>query len=272
MAPGFSSSRSSAARRPVNRSHAAVKGGKRRVRPRAEVCLGGRRAAKESRGRPIARQPGPPCRSTLSRYRVKLAETEAERAGAQRLRYRVFVEEMGAQATPRSRRRGANGTSSTRSSTTWSCSSLDPEIADPLDRVVGVYRLMRGEAARGRAGLLRRRRVRPGADRRVGRGRASSSGGRASRASTAAGRRCTCSGTGSRATCWSADIELLFGVASFHGTDPAPLAEALAFLHHEHLAPPDLRVRAQPRALPRHGPDAARGDRRGRGRCRRSRR
>ena len=41
-------------------------------------------------------------------------------------------------------------------------------------------------------------------------------------------------------------IELLFGVASFHGTDPAPLAEPLAFLHHEHLAPPDLRVRAQP--------------------------
>ena len=35
-----------------------------------------------------------------SRYRVKLAETEAERAGAQRLRYRVFVEEMGARASP----------------------------------------------------------------------------------------------------------------------------------------------------------------------------
>ena len=39
----------------------------------------------------------------LSRYRVKLAETEAERDGAQRLRYRVFVEEMGAQATPEER-------------------------------------------------------------------------------------------------------------------------------------------------------------------------
>ena len=41
-------------------------------------------------------------------------------------------------------------------------------------------------------------------------------------------------------------IELMFGVASFHGTDPEPLAEALTFLHHEHLAPPDLRVRARP--------------------------
>ncbi|PJN95323.1 hypothetical protein CNY89_09185 [Amaricoccus sp. HAR-UPW-R2A-40] len=28
------------------------------------------------------------------------------------------------------------------------------------------------------------------------------------------------------------DIEILFGTASFPGTDPAPLAEALSFLHH----------------------------------------
>jgi len=40
-------------------------------------------------------------------------------------------------------------------------------------------------------------------------------------------------------------IEVLFGVASFHGTDPAPLADALSLLHHEYLAPTDLRVRAQ---------------------------
>jgi putative hemolysin len=41
-------------------------------------------------------------------------------------------------------------------------------------------------------------------------------------------------------------IEILFGVASFHGTDPAKLALPLSLLHHRHLAPPDLRVRAQP--------------------------
>jgi putative hemolysin len=38
----------------------------------------------------------------------------------------------------------------------------------------------------------------------------------------------------------------MFGVASFHGDDPEPLAHALSFLHHEHLAPEDLRVRALP--------------------------
>jgi putative hemolysin len=42
------------------------------------------------------------------------------------------------------------------------------------------------------------------------------------------------------------DIEVLFGVASFHGTDPAPLAQPLAWLHHHHLAPPALRVAARP--------------------------
>lgn len=39
-------------------------------------------------------------------------------------------------------------------------------------------------------------------------------------------------------------IEILFGVASFHGTDAQALAEPLSMLHHKHLAPPDLRVRA----------------------------
>lgn len=39
-------------------------------------------------------------------------------------------------------------------------------------------------------------------------------------------------------------IEVLFGVASFHGTEIAPLAQPLSFLHHSHLAPEELRVRA----------------------------
>ncbi|MES2542201.1 MAG: GNAT family N-acyltransferase [Pseudomonadota bacterium] len=39
-------------------------------------------------------------------------------------------------------------------------------------------------------------------------------------------------------------IEILFGVASFHGTDITALAEPLSWLHHHHLAPPELRVRA----------------------------
>jgi putative hemolysin len=40
-------------------------------------------------------------------------------------------------------------------------------------------------------------------------------------------------------------IGLMFGVASFHGTDIAALAQPLALLHHRHLAPEPLRVRAR---------------------------
>lgn len=40
-------------------------------------------------------------------------------------------------------------------------------------------------------------------------------------------------------------IELMFGVASFHGTEIAPLAAPLSFLHHRHLAPRPIRVRAR---------------------------
>ncbi|MDE0347779.1 MAG: GNAT family N-acetyltransferase, partial [Boseongicola sp.] len=41
------------------------------------------------------------------------------------------------------------------------------------------------------------------------------------------------------------DIEILFGVASLHGTDTDALAEPLSHLHHSYLAPPELRVRAR---------------------------
>jgi len=37
------------------------------------------------------------------------------------------------------------------------------------------------------------------------------------------------------------EVEILFGVASFHGTDPDALAAPLSLLHHRHLAPAALR-------------------------------
>ncbi|MDR0807649.1 MAG: GNAT family N-acetyltransferase [Gemmobacter sp.] len=41
-------------------------------------------------------------------------------------------------------------------------------------------------------------------------------------------------------------IELMFGTASFPGTDPAQIAVPLAYLHRNHLAPPELRAIARP--------------------------
>jgi putative hemolysin len=40
-------------------------------------------------------------------------------------------------------------------------------------------------------------------------------------------------------------IDLLFGVASFHGTDAQALAAPLSLLHARHLAPPEFRVTAK---------------------------
>jgi putative hemolysin len=39
-------------------------------------------------------------------------------------------------------------------------------------------------------------------------------------------------------------IELMFGCASLHGTCPQAVRESLSYLHHWHLAPPELRPRA----------------------------
>ncbi len=179
----------------------------------------------------------------LGRYRVKLAESEEERAAAQRLRYRVFVEEMGAVATAEQRALRRE----------WD--AFDPyfdhlllidgggEIADPLDRVVGVYRLMQDSAAAEGIGFY-------GAS-EYDLGPIIASG----RASVELGRSCVAAGhrggpgmhllwNGLAEYVLEREIEVLFGVASFHGTDPAPLAEPLAYLHHHHLAPADLRVRA----------------------------
>jgi putative hemolysin len=44
----------------------------------------------------------------------------------------------------------------------------------------------------------------------------------------------------------SRDVDILFGVASFHGTDPDELAGPLSLLHHRHLAPEAMRPRARP--------------------------
>jgi putative hemolysin len=42
------------------------------------------------------------------------------------------------------------------------------------------------------------------------------------------------------------EIKLLFGCASFHGIDPKAHSLPLSYLHHYHLAPPELRARALP--------------------------
>jgi putative hemolysin len=57
-------------------------------------------------------------------------------------------------------------------------------------------------------------------------------------------------------------IDVMFGVASFHGTDVAGLAQPLSYLAQRHLAPEYLRVRAKgPHAVPLAQIDPERIDR-----------
>ncbi|MGG2362779.1 hypothetical protein ACE4Z5_28220, partial [Salmonella enterica] len=39
-------------------------------------------------------------------------------------------------------------------------------------------------------------------------------------------------------------ISYMFGCASLPGVDPDALAVPLSYLHHNHLAPPEMRIRA----------------------------
>lgn len=179
----------------------------------------------------------------LGRYRVQIARTETERMAAQRLRYRVFVEELGAKATPEEHAARREWDRFDPWFDHLILVDLRETSPDPLDAVVGVYRLLRDEVATKGPGFY-------GAS-EYDLAPITSSG----RASVELGRSCVARahrGGAAMHLLWngladyvlSRGIEILFGVASFPGTDPDPLAEALSYLHHYHMAPPELRVRA----------------------------
>ncbi len=188
---------------------------------------------------------GLPMRIDAGRFTVRLAEVDADVAAAQRLRYRVFVEEMGATASPEDR---AERRESDRFDPYFEHMLLiDRECTDPDKErgVVGVYRLMRGARAREGIGYygaqeydLSKLDAHPRETLELGRScvDADYRGG--------AGMHLLWSGLGAYVV--EHEIGLMFGVASFHGRSTEPLDQALSYLHHHHLAPDDLRVRALP--------------------------
>ncbi len=180
----------------------------------------------------------------LNRYRVKLAEGAEEIAAAQRLRYRVFVEELGAETTPEQRALRREWDAFDAYFDHLILIDRDSPGEDPLDRVVGAYRLLRDDVARGGPGFYGASEYDLDPILALG------------RPSLELGRSCVARehrGGPAMHLLWNglADyvlnrgIEILFGVASFPGADPAPYAEALAYLHRRHLAPNELRVRAR---------------------------
>lgn len=173
--------------------------------------------------------------------RLRLAETDEELAAAQRLRYRVFYEEMGATPTPRTALTGID-------------EDEYDEVADHLivtDRcapglreyVVGTYRLIRRGAAARRGGFysaqefdIDKLAAHTGEILELGR----SCVDRDYRSM----RVIDLLWQGVAAYLCHYRIGLLFGCASFHGADPEALAGELSYLYHYCRAPEDIRPRA----------------------------
>lgn len=174
-------------------------------------------------------------------FELKLATTEHEIRAGQRLRYDVFVAELG-------------GTGPlVDHAARLERDAFDPiydhlllmDTAAPGAPVVGVYRLMRSDM------------LAPGArfysEAEYNVDVLKSSGRRLLELGRSCVHRDYRSGLALKML-WQGlldyvdthEIEVMFGVASFHGTDPEALAGPLSLLHHRHLAPEALRVRAQP--------------------------
>lgn len=171
------------------------------------------------------------------RLTVRLAHTAEDIAAVQRLRWRVFMEEMGANAT-------APGMDADAYDTLCDHLLVSDEDCPGEDRVVGTYRLLRESIARRHQGFYSAAEfdLAP-----LTTSRASAAG-----ELLELGRSCVLPAYRTSATIsmlWrgiaeyiaSHNIGLMFGCASFPGTDPDLHAPALSFLYHHHLAAPQQR-------------------------------
>lgn len=177
-----------------------------------------------------------------SKFSVRLARGQDDLLGAQRLRYVVFVEELGGD--------GALVDHQGR----YERDRFDPffdhlilvdDSIEPTthDHVVGVYRLLPGDRLDRVGQFYSEDEYDLSVLKRSG------------RRLLELGRSCVLAqhrGGSALYLLWNGlaryvaehEIDVLFGVASFHGTDIGELAQPLSLLHHNHLAPEDLRVKA----------------------------
>ena len=172
-------------------------------------------------------------------FEIRLAASQADLRAAQRLRYQVFIEELGGDGAMVDHE-----------------AQLERDEYDPyydhlllIDKaregqpVVGVYRVLRDDQAKALGRFY--------CENEYDLTRLKQSGKRLLELGRSCIHRDYRGGTGMMRL-WNglADyvaehgIEILFGVASFYGTDVAALAHPLSNLHANHLAPENLRVRA----------------------------
>ncbi len=171
---------------------------------------------------------------------VRLATDETEIDAAQALRYRVFYEEMGATPSPEMARRRRDFD---RYDSNCDHLLVIDHTRRGADAVVGTYRLIRRDMAQRSGGFYSAAEydlggipAHPGEILELGRS--------CTDASARSGPAAKLMWRGIAAYVFHHRIEVMFGCASLHGTDPDALALPLAYLHHFHGAPPELRMRA----------------------------
>jgi putative hemolysin len=180
---------------------------------------------------------------------VRLAETEHEVEQAQRLRFKVFYEEMSATPSPQMRESGRDFDKFDDVCDHLLVVDRDAHDDDGQPLVVGTYRLTRKKDADkvggfyttseydltrmitglpadtkylelGRSCILKSYRARPGTMQLLWKGLL--------------------------AYVARFDIDMMFGCASLPGVDVAEMSLPLAYLHHFHAMPGHLRVKARP--------------------------
>ena len=175
-----------------------------------------------------------------SQYEVRLAQNEDDRVAAQRLRYAVFIEELGGNGPGVDHERRLE------------CDPFDAYCRHLLlvdrnkpagEHVVGAYRMMLRSDAEAAGGFYSASEydLSPLIQ--------------SDRSLLELGRSCVHPahrGGTSMYLLWNGlarfvleqGVDVMFGVASFHGTDVDQLARPLSYLHAHHLAPEELRVTA----------------------------
>ncbi len=202
-------------------------------------------------------EPGPfegrlsrwPVLATAGALEVRLAETESEVEAAQRLRYRVFYEEMSAVPSPQMREMSRDFDQFDAYCDHMLVIDRSVHDEDGQPAVVGTYRLMRDVDAKRAGGFY------TSGEYDIGK--------MLSQIGTPAkllelGRSCIVKEYRSKPSTmqllWRGvmvydlrfSIDLMFGCASLAGTDPDALALPLSYLHHYHRMPVALRVSARP--------------------------
>jgi L-ornithine Nalpha-acyltransferase len=177
----------------------------------------------------------------IDRVKVRLAACADEISAAQHLRYKVFYEEY--KARPSEEMARARRDFDSYDEITDHLIVIDESIADPQQRIVGTYRLLRRE--------------------KLAKDQCFYTSGEYNIAPLLncqttlleLGRSCVLAEYRTRPVLqllWQGitdymldyNIGLMFGCASLHGTDIPTLAGPLSYLYHHHLAPENLRPRA----------------------------